>query len=352
MGVFKKNGSWWIDYYLADGRRKREKIGPSKDQAGTVLNKRRVQVAEGKFLDVKREKKHRFSEATIRFLEYSKSNKESYRRDEGMVRRHLLPAFGRKHLDTITTWDIEKFKAKRKNEVKPASVNREIACLKTIFNKAILWGMTKDNPVRGIKTLHENNERVRYLERDEIPKLLAECAEHLRPIVITALNTGMRQGEIFRLEWDVIDFQRGQIHVRKTKNGESRVLEMNSPLSSTLRQIRRRPQYPQVFLGRTGKPVKDCRTAFENAVRRAGITDFTFHDLRHTFASHHVMNGTDLLTLKELLGHKNLQMTMRYAHLSQQHKKKAVEAVGAVLSGHHMDTKAKKPASVQFGTHA
>jgi integrase len=120
---------------------------------------------------------------------------------------------------------------------------------------------------------------------------------------------------------------------------------MNSRLSFTLRQIRRRPQYPQVFLGRTGKPVKDCRTAFENAVKRAGITDFTFHDLRHTFASHHAMNGTDLLTLKELLGHKTLQMTMRYAHLSQQHKKKAVEAVGAVLSGHYMDTEAKKAVS-------
>jgi hypothetical protein len=116
---------------------------------------------------------------------------------------------------------------------------------------------------------------------------------------------------------------------------------MNSLLSETLRQVRKRPQFPQVFLGRDGRPVKDCRSAFNNACKRSGISDFRFHDLRHTFESHLVMGGTDIMTVKELLGHNTLQMTLRYSHLSQGHKKKAVESVSAILSGHYMDTKAK-----------
>ena len=147
--------------------------------------------------------------------------------------------------------------------------------------------------------------------------------------------------EILALTWKDVKFDRGQITIRDSKNGESRVIEMNSILSGTLRTLERRPQYPQVFLGRSGRPVADFRKAFHNACKRARITDFRFHDLRHTFASHLVMNGTDLATVKELLGHKTLQMTMRYAHLSQPHKKKAVEDLGEVFGGHYMDTEAK-----------
>jgi integrase len=114
---------------------------------------------------------------------------------------------------------------------------------------------------------------------------------------------------------------------------------MNSLLSETLRQVRKRPQFPQVFLGRDGRPVKDCRSAFNNACKRSGISDFRFHDLRHTLDSQLVMGGTDIMTVKELLGHNTLQMTLRYSHLSQGHKKKAVESVSAILSGHYLDTK-------------
>jgi len=201
--------------------------------------------------------------------------------------------------------------------------------------------MTKDNPVRGVRFLPENNRRLRFLAPDEIRSLIDCSPSYLKPIVITALNTGMRKGEILALTWDDVDFRRGQILVRHSKNGESRILEMNSLLSETLRQTRKRPQFPQVFLGRNGRPAKSIRSAFKNACLRAGISDFRFHDLRHTFASHLVMNGTSITTVKELLGHKTLQMTLRYSHLSQSHKKDAVESVGAILGGHFLDTSAK-----------
>jgi len=102
--------------------------------------------------------------------------------------------------------------------------------------------------------------------------------------------------------------------------------------------LRIKPHLPSLH---KGKPLTDIRLSFKAACRKAGIEDFRFHDLRHTFASHLVMNGVDLTTVKELLGHKTLAMTLRYSHLSQGHKKRAVETVGAILGGHYLDTKAE-----------
>ena len=340
MGVLRKNGSWFIDY-RANGRRLREKIGSSKALAEKVLSKRLAEIAEGKFLDRKKEKRHLFREAAEKFLEYSLANKRSYRRDEGMLRRELLPAFGVKHLDEITPWDIEKYKAERKSLVSLASVNRELACIKTIYNKAIQWRMTKENPVRGVKLFKENNRRLRFLVADEMRDLVNNCQPHLRPIVITALNTGMRISEILGLLWEDVDFNRNQLLIRTSKNGEPRHIEMNRLLAETLRQLQRRPQNPYVFGSRAGNPYADIRKSFKAALAAAGIVDFKFHDLRHTFASHLVMSGVDLMTVKELLGHKTIQMTLRYAHLSQGHKKKAVETIGSILDGHFLDTQAE-----------
>jgi len=348
MGVLRKNGSWYIDY-RADGRRLREKIGPSKTLAEKVLAKRMAAIAEGKFLDQRKVKRYLFREAAEKFLEYSLANKRSSRRDEGMLRLYLLPTFGAKHLDEISPWDVERYKADRKGQLSLASVNRELACMKTIFNKAIQWRMTKENPVRSVKLFKENNRRLRFLMADEMRSVIENCRPHLRPIVITALNTGMRISEILNLRWDEVDFDRAQILVRTSKNGESRHVEMNGLLVETLRQLERRPQNPYVFGSREGNPYNDFRKSFKSALAAAGITDFRFHDLRHTFASHLVMNGVDVMTVKELLGHKTIQMTLRYSHLSQGHKKKAVETLGRILDGHFLDTKGQNAVGAVAG---
>jgi integrase len=302
-----------------------------------------VEIAEGKFLDLKREKRHRFTEAAERFLRYSETNKKSFVRDRSIVNKYLLPHFGKKYLSDITSWDIEKYKANRKGQVSAASVNRELSCLKTLFNKAILWGMTKENPVRGVKFFRENNRRLRFLMPDEIQLLLKHCAPNLKPIAITALSTGMRRGEIFDLTWDDVDFEQGHITVWESKNGESRTAPMSELLAETLRRQKeeKRLKNPLVFPSPTGNRYSDIRLSFKAACRKANIEDFRFHDLRHTFASHLVMNGVDLTTVKELLGHKTLVMTLRYSRLSQGHKKRAVETVGTILGGHYLDTKAE-----------
>lgn len=149
--------------------------------------------------------------------------------------------------------------------------------------------------IKKVKFLPENNRRLRYLSKEECRELTNACEPHLKPIVVMALNTGMRKGEILSLKWEI--------------------------------------DVPYVFYDlKTGNTYKDVKRAFKMALRRSKMADFRFHDLRHTFASHLVMAGVDLTTIKELLGHKNLTMTLRYAHLAPAHKVKAVELLDTTLN--------------------
>ena len=214
MAIFLKGKNWYIDYY-AGSHRKREMIGPSKELAIKVLKKRQIEVAEGKFLDIKREQRIRFEDIAIEYLELHSKLKKSYDTDckiVGLLKKY----FGGRYLYEISSLDIEKFKSARAKEVSVATVNRALAVLKSIFNKAILWGKAERNPCKGVKLFKENNQRLRFLEREEIDKLLLNCCEHLRPIVIIALNAGMRKGEILRIKWRNIDIQHKTIHLLDT----------------------------------------------------------------------------------------------------------------------------------------
>jgi len=151
--------------------------------------------------------------------------------------------------------------------------------------------------------------------------------------VIVALNAGMRKAEVLLLKWDNVDLKHGFILLEITKNGERREIPINDTVREALRSITRRLDVPYVFYDpKTGKPYQDIKRSFASACRRAGIKDFRFHDLRHTFASHLVMIGTDITTVKELLGHKTLTMTLRYAHLAPSHKVKAVDLLDSTLN--------------------
>ena len=174
---------------------------------------------------------------------------------------------------------------------------------------------------------------MRYLCKEECQALVNACSSHLKPIVITALNTGMRRGEILSLKWENVDLKHGFILLDKTKNGERREIPINDTLRAALTGIQRRLDVPYVFYGpSTALPYGDIKNSFNGACRRAGIRDFHFHDLRHTFASHLVMAGIDIATVRELLGHKTLTMTLRYAHLAPSHKVKAVDILNPALN--------------------
>ncbi len=173
--------------------------------------------------------------------------------------------------------------------------------------------------------VHERKDTWRYLSEEEEMRFLDACPDYFKPIAITALNTGMRKSEILNLRWFDVDFQLGQITLRDTKNGRERYIPMNRTLTKTLEKNKIKAQSEYVFTKKDGSPFKDIRKPFFKAIRKAGVGEFRFQDLRHTFASQLVMNGVDLVTVKELLGHRSIDMTMRYAHLSQDHKKRAVE---------------------------
>jgi integrase len=206
-----------------------------------------------------------------------------------------------------------------------------------MFTKAVDWEMIEESalrPIRRVKLLQEDNKRLRYLSAEECQNLIAASSEHLRPIVTVALNTGLRKSEIFNLEWERhIDFKHGFVLVDKSKNGQRREIPMNHSLREALEGVIRRLDIPYVFQhGRSGRQYSDIRNSFYKACRKAGITDFHFHDLRHTFASHLVMGGIDLTTVKALLGHKNISMTLRYSHLAPSHMTKAVDTLDNVLT--------------------
>ena len=325
MAVFKRKSVYYIDYSF-NGRRTREAVSESKKIADTVLQKRKVAIAEGKYLDIKKTEKIRFEDFADEYLAIHSKPKKSYHTDEKIIGL-LKKIFGGKYLYHITSLDIERFKSERIKEVSPATVNRTLAVLKSMFNRAITWGKADKNPFVGVKLFKENNQRLRFLELEEIPKLLSHCCKHLNPIVILALNTGMRKSEILGSRWDSVDFKRGIITLPDTKNGEKREVPLNAVAMEALNKVPRRSGSPYVFCNKAGEPYGDIKKSFLTAVENSGIINFHFHDLRHTFASHLVMAGVDLNTVRELLGHKSLAMTLRYSHLSPDHKKRAVDVL-------------------------
>ena len=207
-GLFLRYGNWCIDYY-AYGKRRREKIGTSKSLAINVLRKRKLEIAENRYLDIKKQAKVKFKDFIDEYVElHLKPNRKSWNKSEVYNVNRLNKFFAGKHLYEITTLMVEKFKIERRKEVGPATTNRALSCLRSIFNKAILWDKFNGvNPVKGVKFFRENNARLRYLEKEEIAKLLKNCNGHLKPIVIFALHTGMRRGEILGLKWRDIDFR-------------------------------------------------------------------------------------------------------------------------------------------------
>ncbi|MBM3252801.1 MAG: hypothetical protein FJZ16_00920 [Candidatus Omnitrophica bacterium] len=324
-----KNAIFYIEY-SHNSQRKREKVGFNKQLAENVLKKRLVEIAENKFLDIKKEEKTKFSDFSDEYLEgHLRVNcSKGWARKELVNINRLKQFFTGKYLHEITPQLIEKFKADRLKEVSPSTVNKGLSCLRSIFNKAIDWGRFQGkNPVSKVGLLKVDNKRLRYLEKEEIPILLNNCSTHIKPLVIVALNTGMRKSELFNLKWQDIDCKRDTIQLLKTKNNKPRHIPMNELVKTTLIAVRKHPESPYVFTNRQGKPFVDIKRSFTTALKKSGIKDFRFHDLRHTFASQLVMNGVDLNTVRELLGHSSLEMTLRYAHLSPSHKKRAVDSL-------------------------
>ena len=321
------DGKWYIDFTF-NKKRIRQFGGYTKEQARNTLIKMKAEK-----LDEKRGYKKPaqpdigFAEFAREFIEiYSKQNKKSWTRDEVSL-KSLKPFFKGKTIQDIGPELIERYKAKRKTEVSPATVNRDLAFLKTMFNKAVEWGRLESSPVKNVKKFKEPNSKERILGPDEMKRLIDVANNHLEPILIIALNTGMRRGEILSLKWENINLSKRCIHLEDSKSGKSRDIPMNGLVIEALSAIAQNSEY--VFPNpRTGGPIEDIKTAFKTACKNAEIKGLRFHDLRHTAATRMVEAMVDLVTVSKILGHSSIQMTMRYAHPTPENMRRAVERLG------------------------
>jgi len=360
--VGKKKTTWQIDYIDPDGKRIRVMFKKRKD-AEAELAKRVALMSEGRYLDVKKDYSTTLKELTDKYEE-NYEDQASYKTFKKYAVENIQNYFGEDvKLSGIRYLEIETFRNHLKKKLtkggtlrKESSINREMACLRHMLNKAVQWEQMEMNPFDKGKSLRmkENNQRLRFLSQDEITSLRDASTPYLKNIVDCALNTGMRKGEILSLKWGHI--KNGMIYLRKTKTDEPRQIPINDALQVVFDDLKehgepsnvKRLDGKKVLMPKSktdhvftfqGKPMKDVKRVFGKAVKKANIEDFRFHDLRHTFASHLVMNGATIKDVQELLGHKDLKMTMRYSHLSQEHKTKAVNLLNGLTGNKNLTKK-------------
>ena len=311
-GVFEKvpgSGEWWIRYNDSTGRYRREKAG-SKSVAIKLVDKRRTEALQGRKLP------ERLRRPTISFaaiakeaLAYSKANKLSYRHDAGRMET-LLGWFREYPAEAITAQDIERRFEREKWS--PATINRHRALLSLTYRLAIRNGKVKENPARLVQHRLEDNARIRFLSAEEETKLRAaiqaSCPNHL-PELELALNTGLRLSEQYTICWQDVSLVRRTLTIPRSKNGTTRHVPLNQAALRALEVLQAQANSSELVCGGPNT----SRRWFEPAVKAAGLESFTWHCLRHTFASRLVMAGVDIRTVQELLGHKTIAMTVRYS---------------------------------------
>jgi len=347
-GIYERMGKDGdITYYIRyeyQGKDKKERVGRksqgfTREVAKKALYSRLGDIAQGIFKLPKEEKPVPFSILVDRYEEYAKANWRAFQ-NSSYILKEFRAHFKETPLSKLTSWDLEKWKADQKKTDKPATVNRHLTILKHMLKKAVEWKLAEENPGTGVKCIKVNNERTRYLEEDEIERLLSACKAQterpwLEPIVILAIHTGMRLGELLELRWNNnVDFNYRRITLVQTKNQKKKTIPLNDDAWKVLELLDNHRYGLYVFMYRWGAPLgkRNVQEAFDNACEAATITDFTFHDLRHTFASHLVMSGVDLPTVSKLLGHSSTRMTERYTHLAPKHEAEAVAKLSTRLA--------------------
>jgi integrase len=282
-----------------------------------------------------------FDELTCAYLPYSRENKRSWDRDTRSVKR-LATAFSGKRLTEITPADIERYKMLRQASVdshghypKPATINRELACLKAMFNVArkgllhLPGGMPNDNPVSSVKFFEEHNIRDRILTAEEFQRMLDASPEYLKPILHCAYYTGMRRGELLALTWDKVDLKAGFIRLKDTdtKTDEARKIPIGRELREVLRRLpvavdAQGQRVPYVFT-RNGQRLQSIKRVFMRVRQETGITNTVFHDFRHTATTNLRRAGVDTLTTMKITGHKTMAVFTRYNTIDEHDLKAA-----------------------------
>jgi integrase len=356
-------------YAVAYGRGKRETLGRSDTltpvEARALAKSVLGDLAKGK--DLQAERRKRKAGTLAQFLDtqyapWAETHRKTGAQTVIRVRRRFKDAFLNRPLADITTFALESWRTqRRKAGRKDTTINRDLDGLSSVLTRAVEWGVLAVHPMQQVKRAKVDAlGRLRYLSADEERRLrqtlvdrdearrdgrrrfnawrtargyrpLPEIGpdvypDHLHPITLLALNTGLRRGELLALTWADLTWPSALLAVRgaTAKSGKTRHVPMNKEVLAVLRTWQRTATSPFVFPGPTGEQMASLKTAWKKIATAANLTAFTFHDLRHTFASKLVQAGVDLNTVRELLGHADIKMTLRYAHLAPEHKAAAV----------------------------
>jgi len=300
----------------------------SSDEAILALREAVAKV-HAQMCGVEEKKSVRFADFAALYLEnYAKPNKKSWICDRYALDAQLIPHFGKMDLREISSFHVEAYRAKRlKQGIRKSTTNREMALLKKIFNLSINWGYCELNPLLKITLFSEkDNLRERVLSPEEELPLMERLPAQIRPIVITALSTGMRKNEILNLKWENVDLESRLIRVVGTKSGKNRQIPMNERLFALFQSLKKQAPSAYVFPNpKTGKPYQGIKRSFQKACREAGIENLRFHDLRHTFGTRLIQSGADIVTVQTLLGHHSVVITQRYTHTNSEQTRQAVD---------------------------
>ncbi len=323
VDMFKRSGVWWT-CIRHDGKKIQKSLETSdRKLAKSIEAKIRTEIVEGSYFEKLIGRNKTFKDMMDKLMiEHAPKVSSSWRRGYGIkLRNHLIPFFGEDtKLLSISPKSISQYKVSRSEKgAKPATINRELAMLSKAFSLASKeWEWVRDNPVSKVPKEKENNQRDRWLSVDEERLLLDNCPEWLKEIMLFALHTGLRQEELLSLEWSRVNILRKTILITDTKNGNPVTLPLNNVALGVIegRARVRSIENDFVFRNRNGKKVNchNLRTAFYIVLRKVGIKDFRWHDLRHTFATRLAQAGVDMFKISKLLNHKDLKMTQRYSH--------------------------------------
>ncbi len=329
--IFKRGKYWWVDYRLPDGRRIRRSTGfTDKKMAELMLKDIELQIARKTLhlpVDISIE------EFWEKYLEYAKLHKtENSWKTDYYVFREFLEFLHQRNVNKLTKLNaeiLEKYKLHLLEKGnKKVTINKKLRTIKAIISKAVEWDLLPENPCKKVKLFKQPEGRLRFLTKEEINRLLEVIdREDVYLYTIILLNTGLRRAEFVNLRWEDVDFKYGILRVINrdgftTKNYRNRTI----PLSKkTLEAFKRLKEL---------NPEKPCTLSQDQLSRvisryakKAGFHDVTCHTLRHTFASHLVMKGIDLVTIKKLMGHLDLNTTLIYAKVTEEHKLKAISSI-------------------------
>jgi len=338
MAIFKRGRVYWFHFFFDGQHVQRSTKQRNPNVARQIEAAYRTKLAKGEAGIHERKKVPNFDETMEKFLLWSKAEHAAHPRTHTRYKTSsvaLLNHFKQSLLDSVTPEDVERFKTDRaghkgkrtKRALRPATINRELACGKALFNFAIKAGLPLQNPFSRVKFLAEENDQTRVRSYREEEAYLKSASQPPRDVAILMLETGMRPEEVYRITRANVHLEDGYLTnpFGKTKAARRRIM-LTEKATSVLkaRSESAGGEYLFPHLRHPNKPMLKVNKAHSGALRRSRVPQFRLYDLRHTWATRAAMSGIDLVTLAAMLGHSRIQMVMRYAHPTAEHQAEAM----------------------------